>query len=149
MRLNNNISPLFKRRHRGVQKGYMTKHFNKLVEKHKRRYLRNKATPAEKLVWIYLRKRQVKGFRFLRQYSVDQYVIDFYCPELKLAIELDGDSHFESEEAIEYDKIRQQYIEQFGICFLRFKNIEVYQNLDKVFGKIESKVEKLKGVKGK
>ena len=96
-----------------------------------------------------MRKRQVKGFRFLRQYSVDQYVIDFYCQELKLAIELDGDSHFESEEATEYDKIRQQYIEQFGISFLRFKNIEVYQNLDKVFEKIESKVEELKGVKGK
>ena len=125
----------------------MTKHFNKKSEKPKRRYLRNKATPAEKLVWIYLRKRQVKGLRFLRQYSVDPYVIDFYCPELKLAIEIDGDSHFIDKKTIEYDKKREKQIEQFGIVFLRFRNFEVYQNLDKVFEKIEEKVEELINIK--
>jgi len=122
----------------------MTKHFYKKVEKPKRRYLRNKATPAEKLVWIYLRKTQVKGFRFLRQYSVDQYVLDFYCPKFKLAIEIDGDSHYDGAEAFEYDRRRQKHIEQFGITFLRFKNIEVYQNLDKIFELIEMKVKELK-----
>jgi len=125
----------------------MTKHFNKKLEKAKRRYLRNKATPAEKLVWIYLRNRQVKGVRFLRQYSVDPYVIDFYCPELKLAIEIDGDSHFADKKAIEYDKKREKQIEQFRIVFLRFRNFEVYQNLDKVFEKIEVKVEELINLK--
>ncbi|MBU1628358.1 endonuclease domain-containing protein [bacterium] len=121
----------------------MTKHFNKKVEKPKRRYLRSKATPAEKLVWIYLRKKQVKGFRFLRQYSVDSYVIDFFCTELKLAIEIDGESHFVDKNAIEYDKKREKHIKQFGIVFLRFNNMEIYQNLDKVFEKIEEKVEEL------
>ena len=104
----------------------MTRHFNKKSEKPKRRYLRRKATPAEKLVWIYLRNRQVKGLRFLRQYSVDQYVVDFYSPEIKLAIELDGNSHFVDNEAIKYDKKREKHIEQFGIEFLRFTNLEVY-----------------------
>ena len=127
----------------------MTKHFNKKVEKLKRRYLRNKATSAEKLVWIYLRKRQVNGFRFLRQYSVDQYVLDFYCPELKLAIEIDGDSHFIDDNAIEYDKRRKNHINQFGIVFLRFRNVEIYQNLDKVFEKIEEKVKEIVNLKGK
>ena len=125
----------------------MTKNFNKKSEKPKRRCLRNKATPAEKLVWIYLRKRQVKGLRFLRQYSVDQYVIDFYSLEIKLAIELDGDSHFVDSEAIKYDKNREKHINQFGIEFLRFTNLEVYQNLDKVFEKIEEKVEELINIK--
>jgi very-short-patch-repair endonuclease len=125
----------------------MTKHFNKNSEKLKRRYLRNKATPAEKLVWIYLRKRQVKRLRFLRQYSVDQYVIDFYSPKIKLAIEIDGDSHFVDKKVIDYDKKREKYIEQFGIVFLRFRNLEIYQNLDKVFEKIEEKVEELINLK--
>ena len=127
----------------------MTKHFNKKLEKLKKRYLRNKATSAEKLVWIYLRKRQVNGFRFLRQYSVDQYVLDFYCPELKLAIEIDGDSHFIDDNAIEYDKRRKNHINQFGIVFLRFRNVEIYQNLDKVFEKIEEKVKEIVNLKGK
>ncbi|MEE9449028.1 MAG: endonuclease domain-containing protein [Ignavibacteriaceae bacterium] len=125
----------------------MTKHFNKNSEKLKRRYLRNKATPAEKLVWIYLRKRLVKRLRFLRQYSVDQYVIDFYSPKIKLAIEIDGDSHFVDKKVIDYDKKREKYIEQFGIVFLRFRNLEIYQNLDKVFEKIEEKVEELINLK--
>ena len=87
--------------------------------------------------------------RFLRQYSVDQYVIDFYCPEIKLAIEIDGDSHFADKKAIEYDKKREKHIKQFGIVFLRFNNLEVYQNLDKVFERIEEKIEELLSLKGK
>ena len=68
----------------------MTKHFNKLSEKGKRRNLRQNQTEAEKLVWRFLRKRQLLETKFKRQFSVDHFVIDFYCPELKLAVELDG-----------------------------------------------------------
>jgi len=78
------------------------------------------------------------GERFLRQYSVDQYVLDFYCPKLKLAIEIDGDSHF-IPGAEEQDKARQDYIEAFGIRFLpaspaggRFTNDDIYKNIDGV-----------------
>ncbi len=65
-------------------------------------------TYCEKIVWTHLRKRQL-GHRFLRQYSVDQFVIDFYCPELKLAVEIDGDVH-EIPEQKDYDKLLDENI---------------------------------------
>ena len=83
----------------------MTKHFNKKSEQEKRRLLRNNMTYCEKIIWLHLRKRQL-GYRFLRQYSVDHFVIDFYCPELKLAVEIDGDVH-EIPKQKNYDKARQ------------------------------------------
>lgn len=98
----------------------MTKHYNKKSEQEKRRQLRNNMTYCEKIVWMHLRKKQL-GYRFLRQYSVDHFVIDFYCPGLKLAVELDGDVH-EIPEQKEYDKARQKYLEKFGINFIRIKN---------------------------
>lgn len=73
----------------------------------------------------------MEGLKFIRQYGVGSYVIDFYCPKLKLAIEIDGDSHFQ-ERAEEYDKKRQKFIEQFGIKFLRVTNTDIYENLDGV-----------------
>lgn len=90
---------------------------------------------AEKMLWERLRRRQLKNKRFLRQYSVGKYVIDFYCPEIKLAIEADGDTH-NSEEEIKYDKERQSEIENIGIRFLRFKNDEIFGNIDDVIKKI-------------
>jgi very-short-patch-repair endonuclease len=84
----------------------------------------------------------MNGFKFRRQYSIDQYIIDFYCPRLKLAIEVDGDSHFEPG-AEEYDKIRQAHIETFGIRFLRFTNADVYHGLDGVLHVIFNSIEVL------
>ena len=83
----------------------------------------------------------------MRQYGVDQYVIDFYCAELKLAIEVDGDDHFVDQEKIKYDKNRQRYIERYGIKFLRYTDDEVYGNINKVVEKIEREVEVLQGGK--
>ena len=76
----------------------MTKHYNKTTEKEKRKKLRRYPTHAEELVWKYLRNRQMLGFKFKRQYSVDQYVIDFYCSEIKLAVEVDGAFHNSTEQ---------------------------------------------------
>jgi very-short-patch-repair endonuclease len=100
----------------------MTRHYNKKSEQEKRRVLRSKMTYCEKIVWLHLRKKQL-GYRFLRQYSVDHFVIDFCCPELKLAVELDGNIHEVSEQKV-YDKARQKYLEKFGIKFIRIKNEE-------------------------
>ncbi len=83
----------------------------------------------------------MNGERFLRQYGVDQYILDFYCPRLKLAIEVDGDSHFISG-AEEYDKTRQVHIEAFGIRFLRFTNADVCENLEGVCQTIFDDIEK-------
>lgn len=113
----------------------MTKHYNKKSEQEKRRQLRNNMTYCEKLVWMYLRKKQL-GFRFLRQYSVDKYVIDFYSPRLKLAVEIDGDVHDLSEQK-QYDKVRQGELEKFGITFVRITNEELLGNPNKAFAKIE------------
>ena len=105
----------------------MTEIFNKTSELSKRRSLRNAAPQAERIVWSRLRKNQILGCKFRRQYSVGPYVIDFYCPGLSLAVEIDGGSHFQQESN---DENRQDYIEMFGIRFLRFTNEEVYNNLD-------------------
>jgi Uncharacterized protein conserved in bacteria len=90
---------------------------------------------AEILLWRHLSRKQILRIKFRRQYSVDRYVIDFYSPALKLAIEIDGDSHFQPG-AIERDSERQKYIESFGIEFLRFTNADIYENLDGVIDKI-------------
>ncbi len=121
----------------------MTKHYNKKSEREKRRSLRNNTTYCEKIVWLHLRKRQL-GYRFLRQYSVDHFVIDFYCPELKLAVELDGDVH-EIPEQKKYDKARQKYLEEFGIKFIRIKNEEFLGNPNKAFNKIENAIKIFEG----
>src|SRR3990172_10400528 len=119
----------------------MTKHYNKKSEQEKRRQLRNNMTYCEKLVWMYLRKKQF-GIRFLRQYSVDKYVIDFYTPKLKLAVEIDGDVHDLSEQK-QYDKVRQRELEKFGIIFVRITNEELLGNPNKAFAKIEEAIKLL------
>jgi very-short-patch-repair endonuclease len=120
----------------------MTRIYNRQSEKEKRRALRRNMTKAEVLLWLQLKNKQVLGHRFLRQYSVDRYVLDFYCPKLRLAIEVDGESHF-VEGAEEYDRERQQYIEALGIKFLRFLNTEIYHNLQGVLQAINEKVTEL------
>ena len=119
----------------------MTKHYNKKSEKEKRRQLRTNMTYCEKILWTHLRKRQL-GVRFLRQYSVDKYVVDFYCPQHKVAIELDGSVH-EVPEQKEYDENRQTYLESFGIRFIRITNDELMGNPNKAFAKIEKELSKL------
>jgi len=118
--------------------------FNRQTENLKRRTLRNNMPKAETILWKKLRRRQMMGYKFRRQFSVKQYVVDFYCPELKLAIELDGDSHFIGN-APEYDKKRQSDIESFGIEFLRFQNNEVYKNLDVVLTTIAERIKEKTG----
>jgi very-short-patch-repair endonuclease len=123
----------------------MTKHYNKPSEKDKRRKLRQNQTNAEELVWRFLRKRQMSGYKFRRQYSVDHFVIDFYCPELKLAIEVDGESHNEPGQQ-KKDKSRQKHLESFNIKFVRIKDEELLGNPEKAFGKIENAIKLLEKI---
>jgi very-short-patch-repair endonuclease len=113
----------------------MTKLYNQTSEKQKRQALRNNMPPAEKIVWAKLRSQQIESCKFRRQYSIDKFVIDFYSPELRLAIEIDGDSHYQ-DGAAEYDRERQEFLESKGTQVLRFTNQEVYQNMDGVVERI-------------
>jgi very-short-patch-repair endonuclease len=92
----------------------------------------------ELTLWSKLKNKQLCGYKFRRQYGVGLYIIDFYCPELKLAIEIDGESHFGSEKTRASDLNRQKYIESFGIKLVRFTNTEVNTNLSGVMQKLES-----------
>jgi len=113
----------------------MTRVYNRKVQKKLRQRLRNEAPKAERLLWWRFRGKQVDGLKFRRQYGVGNYVIDLYCPEAKLAVEVDGESHFDPV-AEANDARRQEFIESFGIHVLRFTNPEVYEQLDAVVDEI-------------
>jgi very-short-patch-repair endonuclease len=121
----------------------MTKLYNRNSEKEKRQFLRNNMTPAEQKLWLHLKGKQIENCKFRRQYSVAQFIIDFYSPEIKLAIELDGDSHFQ-EGSREYDRERQQFIESAKITFLRFTNNDIYNNISAVCEVIRDKIQSLR-----
>jgi very-short-patch-repair endonuclease len=128
------VPPLTKGRAGGGEE-LMTEVFNKTTELYKRRLLRRNMPQTEILLWSKLRGTGLKGHKFRRQYSVKNYVLDFYCPKQKLAIEIDGDSHF-ADGAEEYDRERQTVIESYGIRFLRFTNAEVNENIEGVVMRI-------------
>src|SRR5512139_2297742 len=108
----------------------MTEHFNRTGEKTKRRMLRHNPPEAERQLWQYLKSGQL-GIKFRRQYSVDAYVIDFYAVPAKLAVEIDGDSHFTTL-AQEHDNERTAHLRSFGIDVIRFTNAEVLRNVEGV-----------------
>lgn len=103
--------------------------------KEKARELRNNSTKTEILLWNYLKSGQVCGYDFHRQKPIDEYIVDFYCCELMLAIEIDGVSHIGKEE---YDLNRQTKLEKLGVRFLRFKDEDVFYNNDFVVREIET-----------
>ena len=93
-----------------------------------RRDLRNNSTLAEKALWNWLKGCNIEGLRFRRQYSVENFILDFYCPKLKLCIELDGDYHFHVNQPLS-DAERDQYLkEKYRIYTLRFENKIVFKN---------------------
>jgi very-short-patch-repair endonuclease len=108
-------------------------------EKALRRSLRGEIPSAESVLWSKLRRRQLLGYKFRRQYSVGPYVVDFYCAEARLAIEVDGDSHFQLG-AQTRDQDRERLIKSFGIDFLRFRSIEVFEQLTEVLEAIARRV---------
>ncbi len=97
--------------------------------------------PAEIILWSKLRGKNLEGLKFRRQYSIGSFVVDFYCPERKLAIEIDGESHY-VDGATERDKMRQSIIESAGVSFLRFTNHDVYERLEGVIEKILEKTKR-------
>ncbi|MEK6726880.1 MAG: endonuclease domain-containing protein [Deltaproteobacteria bacterium] len=112
--------------------------YNEQTLRERRKGLRRSQTDAEKLLWGRLRYKQVYGLKFYRQFSVGPYILDFFCPQIKLAVELDGGQHAE-EENKEYDAVRTSYLKEMGIEVLRFWNNEVIQNVEGALSEISRK----------
>ncbi len=109
--------------------------YNDPARKTNRRRLRKEATDAERRIWSLLRARRMAGLKFFRQYGVGPYVLDFYCPERRLAIEVDGDQHADAR-GREHDCDRASYLRQLGIRIVRFWNNDVLKNTEGVVERI-------------
>ena len=91
--------------------------------------LRSNMTDAERVLWRRIRRGQIKGVLFYRQKPIGGYIVDFYCPKLKLIVEIDGDVHF-YERNIAADKKREEYFNKLGLKIVRCTNLDVIQNID-------------------
>ena len=100
----------------------------------RRKELRNNATPQETLLWQKLKHSQL-GSKFRRQHSIGGYIVDFYCPAKRLVIEIDGAQHLR-EENMEYDAVRSKYFEGLDVSVIRFNNVEIDTDIDRVLQKI-------------
>ncbi|MEK7101343.1 MAG: DUF559 domain-containing protein [Patescibacteria group bacterium] len=121
----------------------MTRRYNTIPLKPRRRLLRHDSTPTEIILWNELRNRKL-GHRFVRQYSVEGYVLDFYCPKAKLGIEVEGKIHDRTKI---YDTYRERYLCEFNINIMKFKNEEVLNDIGKVLNTISLSLPK-RGIKG-
>jgi very-short-patch-repair endonuclease len=119
---------------------YKTAKANISEQKTLRKELRNHATPAEAVLWKMLKGRQAGGFKFRRQQGIGPFVLDFYCAELRLGIELDGSSH---DYKYEYDEQRSTFLYEQKIHVIRFTNEQVWANIDAVVGEIVGMCKKM------
>ena len=109
-------------------------HYNKNLKEFARALRTKTVSKAEKYLWKVLLSRKQTGERFLRQRPIDNYIVDFFAPELRLIIEIDGSSHLNKGD---YDFYRQKKLENLGYVFLRFSEGEVIQNINLVKGRID------------
>ncbi|TBR41712.1 endonuclease domain-containing protein [Marinomonas agarivorans] len=116
----------------------MTKLFNTKHNAVLRSELRKAMTEPEQRLWYRLRNKQL-GVKFRRQFGIGRYIVDFYCPEKRLVIEVDGDSHF-SKAGLSYDSARDEYIKSLDIQVVRFTNLDVMQNIEGVLFAISERL---------
>ena len=110
------------------------KHNQKHLKKY-RKELRNNLTSAEARLWSMLKNKQLEGRKFRRQHSIDNYIVDFYCPEEKLAVELDGQVH-DNPVTEKYDNIRDSVLKNYGLKVLRFENKLVFEKPEIIINSI-------------
>ncbi|MGR5435852.1 endonuclease domain-containing protein [Vibrio owensii] len=108
--------------------------FNLKYQKQIRSQLRTNMSKPEEVLWQRIRRKQL-GVKFRRQHGIGRYIVDFYCAELNLVIEIDGDSHF-SDEGKEKDAMRDAFLEALGIKVLRFTNEEVMKQTESVLERL-------------
>ena len=107
----------------------------KLAKVFRSRELRKDQTEAERYLWKFLRNRHLTGRKFRRQYIFQGFILDFYCAEDKVAIELDGPIH---DKRKDYDSARQKIIEDNGLRIIRFKNKMILNDINNVLKQIQS-----------
>ena len=111
-------------------------HLNITPLKNRRQQLRRDSTCFEKVLWNKIRNSKL-GHKFFRQYSVDGYVLDFYCPEKRLGIEIDGGYH-QKPDVKKYDSYRTRYLEAYNIKIARFWNSDIESNIKEVLADIKT-----------
>ena len=114
--------------------------YNQPYLKSIRKNLRQQEISAERMLWSRIRNKQQK-YKFRRQYSVGRYVLDFYCPKVKLGIEVDGATHGTKAE-LEKDIEKENFINRFGIKIIRFINFDIYSEIYGVLTEINRQCEK-------
>jgi very-short-patch-repair endonuclease len=107
-----------------------------------KRRLRSKQTPAEQLIWAKLRGNQIHGLKFRRQHGIDSFIVDFFCPERALVIEVDGDVHA-TKNKIKKDRQRENTLHSLGIKVIRYNNDDILHNLMGVLEDIALHVSKI------
>ena len=110
--------------------------FNNKELKETRKALRLNGTSAEAVMWTQIKGRKINGRKWRRQFSVGPFIVDFYCPELKLAIELDGAPHYATG-GYEADELRTNYLREHGIRIIRFENKDIWTSLEGVIETID------------
>ena len=110
--------------------------------KDRRKELRKNQTDSEQLLWSRLRNKQINELKFFRQFSIGFYILDFYCPTIRIAIELDGSQHMENKQK-EYDDERTKFLEANRIRVLRFWSNDVIRNLQGVMERVLEEVERM------
>jgi very-short-patch-repair endonuclease len=110
--------------------------------------LRKMETETEKLLWSRLRNNQILGLHFRRQHPINRFIADFYCPRIRLVIEVDGSIH-EIPENQEYDIGRSEILKDFGITIMRFTNELVIDDIEKVISEIVIKTKELLSLESK
>jgi very-short-patch-repair endonuclease len=113
--------------------------YNKKLTKRAQKIRRN-MTISEKIFWNKILKNI--NFKFLRQRIIDNFIVDFYCPKLKLIIEIDGDSHFD-EFSIEYDKKRTDILESYNLKVIRYLNSDIKNNFENIWIDLNNKITEL------
>lgn len=104
---------------------------------------RKHPTQAEKKIWLeVLKSKQFENYKFLRQKPLDNFIADFYCAELMLVIEIDGDSHTAQEE---YDILRSEKLDAYGIKVIRYTNSDIISNIEGVYEDLKERIKKCHG----
>lgn len=106
------------------------------------RQLRQRSTRTERMLWQQLKGKQVCGYDFHRQRPIGNYIVDFYAPDLQLAIEIDGSSH---DNRFDQDQVRQEALERYGVRFLRFTTDEILKNMEGVIAYIREWIQAHEG----